>query len=743
MKVLKNTIIITFVATIFIIAACSSDKSKYVIPQQYQLTEQLKQGFSTDSLSSIASALRADNSVHFNELYADAIMAWCMCYQRNDDSTYYYASKAISEIGVLPDTTFAHKRLMSDMELISGFSLIVAQPESATEHINNSIRYSNQIGAVRSIVKAYLYLSEINKNRGDFMASLQYLNTIQEICDTLPTLYSNTSWILEVLSDIAGLGTEIGDERLVTISIQTASFYYDNASVNSRIYYLYHRVRSHFYADQYSLAIFNAQRLENMIESNGNYDMLSWTYVMHGLALSRVNELEEAELYRDKADSVIRKYKLQPIKEKRMLDGEIAAMQGKSDEAYHILFDSIQTDHRRFDYKSLLESRKRYYQSINDYKTIYKLQKRQNWYLDSLQANVIFNNVNTRMTSEHNNANKMREELAACSVNTKQMRTNRTYERIAIMAVVLLSILIIFIHTYRDKLKYQEKVEKEKDKLREELSSMIIDVKSTEDMLKLASKRLQESISYAEHIQRSILPKPETLEMCNITGSFIFFSPLDIVSGDFYWFNQIGDHLIVCCADCTGHGIPGAFMSMIASTIISDICKRSPEDISPAAILEQLDADLVVELGRNQSADGASKDGCDISILSLNTKTKEAVVASARRPVIIIKDQEMIEVKGVKRSIGDTELSISHKPFVDTTFQLHENDTIYMFSDGYTDQFGGHDNSRLNLTNTKRFLRAIHNDDMDEQGLTMQEFFTQWKGDYPQTDDVLFIGIMI
>jgi len=743
MKVLKNTLCFALTSILILIVACNSEKSKYTIPSQYYLTGQLRDGFSIDSLDSIAHALRNDKSSAINDLYADALMTWCSCYRGSDDSTLFYAIRTIEKSAILPDTCYAYKLLQSDMELLAGYSEIVNAPDSSLMHLAQSIKYSNDIGAIKSLIKAELYISEINKNRGNFSESLQHLNSIQEICDTLPDIYTDTSWILEVLTDMAALGTEMGDERLVTISIQNASFYYDKASERSRIYYLYHRIRSHFYAEQYTLAIFNAQRLEKMMENSTDYITLSWVYIMHGLSLSRISEYTEASYYRNIVDSIINKYGLNAIKEKQMLDGEIAVAEGRLEEAHHILFDLIKIDHRRFDYCSLLESRKYYYKSINDYKTIYELQKRQNWYIDSLQTNVIFNSVNQRMANARNSSIIMRDELVQCSDRTEQLKTDRMHERLAIIAIVLLSIMIILLHTYRDRLKYKERVEQEKNKLRDELSGMIDDVKNTEDMLKQTSKRLSESINYAEHIQRSILPKPEALDMCNITGSFIFFSPLDIVSGDFYWFNQIGDHLIVCCADCTGHGIPGAFMSMIASTIISDICKQSAEDIAPSEILERLDSDLIAELGHNQSADGAAKDGCDISVLSLNTKTKVATISSARRPVIVIKDQEMVEIKGVRRSIGETDSEIKRKTFEDTTIQLHSNDTIYMFSDGYTDQFGGQNNSRLNINNTKRFLRAIHNDDMDEQGLTMQEFFTQWKGDFPQTDDVLFMGIMI
>lgn len=130
-------------------------------------------------------------------------------------------------------------------------------------------------------------------------------------------------------------------------------------------------------------------------------------------------------------------------------------------------------------------------------------------------------------------------------------------------------------------------------------------------------------------------------------------------------------------------------------------------------------------------------------MVSINLDTLEVIASAARRPVYLTKDQDVIQINGAKRSIGDVEPLIRKRAFVNETYQLHRGDTIYMYSDGYSDQFGGPEGDKMKNSKVKRFLRAIHDDDIDEQSLTIQELFTQWKGDYPQTDDVLFIGIKL
>lgn len=261
------------------------------------------------------------------------------------------------------------------------------------------------------------------------------------------------------------------------------------------------------------------------------------------------------------------------------------------------------------------------------------------------------------------------------------------------------------------------------------------------EKLNQTAGRIEDSIRYAEKIQHAMLPPPEDLNLCHIDGSFIFFNPLDIVSGDFYWFRQNGNKLLVCCADCTGHGVPGAFMSMIASTMIGEIFDKIP-DCTPALMLEELDRRIIKTVGHNSALNGMH-DGLDASVALIDTDTKLTMVASARRPVFIMRDETMIEITGTRRSIGETEPEFRQRQFENETYQLHADDSIYMYTDGYSDQFGGMNSEKLKKGRIKKLIRSMHNDDIDAQGLTIQELFVQWKGDMPQTDDVLFMGIRL
>lgn len=735
-----------------LLASCSCEQKEreIIVPSECSYIDSLRYGYPCDKAMQIADSLRQKaDSVNMYDLFASSIEAYAYCYQGEEELSETACTKVIDGFTYLSkdSTDYFFKEAMG-FRVLRAYCNIIRNSDKAIEDLETCFDYYQNYKNINLLVKVDLYLSEIYKNRKDFVKSLYYLDNIEFICDSINALTAEPTWVLYLLSDVMNVSTELGDFKMANHAMVTASAFYDEAIDDSKAYYLLQRAKCHFYQQEYMLAEYAAGRLQDMsknveYEIMQNREHLLWGYVLKGLALCRLDEIDEAIEMKQKADSIVQKFGYTAVKEKILLDGEIAIALGDYERAHFLLFDSTSTDARIFETRGLLESQKKYYKALNDYKAIYNIQEVQNKYLDSLQANVLYINENHKMALSRFSVNSLRNELEKYGTRVSELNHDRFAERLGIIFVIILAISTIILHLKNSRVHYEQKVEEEKNKLRNELADKIEEIRSKELMIKATSKRLSESINYAEHIQRSILPQPGALDMYDISGSFIFFSPLDIVSGDFYWFTQKGDNLILCCADCTGHGIPGAFMSMIASTIISDIINRSDSDILPSAILEELDVAVIDELGHNQSEDGAAKDGCDISIASINVKTKKVAIASAKRPVIVIKDQDMIDIKGTKRSIGDTEPVIRARKFEDTIMQLHTGDTIYMFSDGYSDQFGGQENERLNIKNIKRFLRAIHDDDMDEQGLTMQEFFTQWKGDYPQTDDVLFMGVML
>ena len=252
------------------------------------------------------------------------------------------------------------------------------------------------------------------------------------------------------------------------------------------------------------------------------------------------------------------------------------------------------------------------------------------------------------------------------------------------------------------------------------------------DEIEKKNKDITDSIRYAKRIQDAILPDLESFRKI-VPESFIFFQPRDIVSGDFYWFKKYGDILILVCADATGHGVPGAFMSMIGSTLLKDIVSRKGID-SPAFSLAILDEEIKMLLKQNDGEHHQTQDGVDVVIAEINLKTFFVRIASTKRPVIISKSKELVILK---------KDSADAQQYETLDIQLSKGDILYLFTDGYPDQFGGDEGKKLKISNIKSLLNDIQSLPISKQEMIIENYFNKWKGGNEQIDDVLFIGLKL
>lgn len=260
------------------------------------------------------------------------------------------------------------------------------------------------------------------------------------------------------------------------------------------------------------------------------------------------------------------------------------------------------------------------------------------------------------------------------------------------------------------------------------------------------NREITDSISYAQRIQNALLPDLKPFDnKYGLSGIFTIFHPHDIVSGDFYWAKEHEGRLMIACADCTGHGVPGAFMSMIGTTILNELCAPGIK-AEPSQMLTKLDKQIINALS-NKNEDNV-KDGMDIALISYNPNNLTMEYALARRPIYVVKNGELIEIKGTKRSIGDRDEKSSELPFEGGSMQMQRGDVIYLFSDGIADQFGSADDDhphgkRLKSIGLRRLLQTVCSMPADQQRDAIERAFEDWKGNCPQTDDVSLIGVII
>lgn len=287
---------------------------------------------------------------------------------------------------------------------------------------------------------------------------------------------------------------------------------------------------------------------------------------------------------------------------------------------------------------------------------------------------------------------------------------------------------------------FNKTVEQESEKkkiLEEQKSELEEQVKIRTSELEQKNRDILDNLHYARRIQSAILPETSQIYQA-LKDSFVLYLPKDIVSGDFYTFSQREGKVIFSAADCTGHGVTGAFMSMIGSSQLNQIINERGIT-QPARILNQLNTGIVEALKQNPDE---INDGMDIALCSIDLVEKKLQYAGANRPLWIIRDGEWKEIKADKMAIGGFRLK-AEMTFSNHEIHLHKGDLIYFFSDGYADQFGGEDGRKMLSKRFRDKLMSMQNISMREQEKELLTYFNNWKGHYDQVDDVLVIGIRI
>jgi len=300
---------------------------------------------------------------------------------------------------------------------------------------------------------------------------------------------------------------------------------------------------------------------------------------------------------------------------------------------------------------------------------------------------------------------------------------------LALMAVVLFIIVRLRERAHR----------KQREYLENELQKRTAEVYAQKEELAQKNLDITESIKYARRIQSSVLPDTARLGKV-FRDAFVFFQPRDIVSGDFYWFDWIDkDRFVVVCSDSTGHGVPGAFMSMIGTALLQDIITVK-KITRPSQVLHELDRQIFSTLNQNQELE-ASNDGMDIVVCEFNLSTRQLVFSSAMRPVILVIDGEQHYVRGNRSSVGGE--SATEKFYDDQEYNLREGDMVYLFTDGYCDQFGGQGGKKMKVSRLRTLIDEISSLTLEEQRKQVKDFFFEWMGTGDQVDDVLFMGLKV
>lgn len=290
-------------------------------------------------------------------------------------------------------------------------------------------------------------------------------------------------------------------------------------------------------------------------------------------------------------------------------------------------------------------------------------------------------------------------------------------------------------------LKQMAEMNKLKDEINIELERQVKErtheINLQKEELAAKNKDITDSINYSKRIQQAILPREEEVTKL-LRDSFVLFKPKDIISGDFYWVNHKGNLVFYTVADCTGHGVPGALMSMVGTSLFNQVVLERGIT-SPELILNEV-REGIINAFKQKGEKVEQKDGMDAALCAWDTQSNKLLVSCANNPVWIVSNMKLTEIRPDKQAIG---YAHELKPFTKHELQLMEGDTIYLFSDGYEDQFGGPKEKKFMISNLRKLLLSVQDKTMQEQKSILNNTIEEWRGQVEQTDDICVIGMRI
>jgi serine phosphatase RsbU (regulator of sigma subunit) len=296
------------------------------------------------------------------------------------------------------------------------------------------------------------------------------------------------------------------------------------------------------------------------------------------------------------------------------------------------------------------------------------------------------------------------------------------------VAVVILIVLLIITSQSKNLIRTRKLLkEKEEALLKNEIQRQ---------ELNLINKSITDSLNYAQRIQSALLPS-EGYFRSHFRESFILYMPKDIIGGDFYWIGERNDKIFIVAADCTGHGVPGALMSMIGHDLLERIINVDDPDQRPSKVLGIMSKGLEKTFNREKNVGSKIMDGMDIGLCVVDKKARKIEFSGALFSLYIIRDNRLIDLKGDRYTLGTLPPG---KDYTNNEIDLKKDDMMYLFSDGYPDQFGGPENRKFMYRRFRYLLNTIHHFPVEEQKLILEENIKIWMGDNSQVDDILVMG---
>ena len=573
-------------------------------------------------------------------------------------------------------------------DAIGTFYHDMGDAERAVEIHNKAIDLFKSLppGNEAGLGNAYLNIARIFTSTGDYQRALEYdflaLKLFKEksYSEGLPKLYNNI-----------GLTYSLQNNFDSAIYYNNKSLWLNLAAKDSvnigRLYaqlgYLYHKKKMEKQADEF------LRKSIGILQRNRNGFQLISAYAAVGDVRRENGQIDEAiDAYRKSLQYALELHVVPDLKENYGELYKLFEKKGDTEQAYH------------------------YYKMYVRYK-------------DDVMSEENLNSIRLTEARFENKTKQKEIERLQLETKNKELETDkRRWIRNAFILMLLLAVasVVILNKQNQERRKTNFILEKKNQRISEQ------------------NKDITDSINYAQRIQQALLPSPETLHSL-VPDYLVFFQPRDVVSGDFYWASAQSGYSIFAAVDCTGHGVPGAFMSMIGNSLLNQLVNEQGM-VHPDEILFRLREEVIKAL-KQTGADGESRDGMDISIISIKQNESDCYLeyAGANNPLIHIRQGKLLEIKGDKQPIGI--YAGAPQPFRMHKLELQKGDSIYLYTDGFADQFGGFQNKKYKYAQLKELLITIAELPMAAQKEKLKVNFEAWKGDNEQVDDVLVMGFKI
>lgn len=562
--------------------------------------------------------------------------------------------------------------------------------------------------------------SYINRALGNYTEALPYINKAFSMADSLnnaglaATAYGEKGLLLMNIGEYDKakecLLKEISIRKIKNASDSSIFGVYNNIAI------IYAQSGQLPKAEEYfRLALQTAEKLNHSHGMGNGYNNLGVIKIMQGDLDSVMYYLKKGRDTRFKANDIpnlsgsYNNYALFYLEAKKY---PLAVKY--ADTAYQL----AEKVHSQNAMVEVLDTYYNLYERIGDYKKALEFYRKRKEILEQTQNKKIDKKMSEYQASI--DLQKKQEELNESRNQLLLKEEKESNQRIKINLMILMVVILaagIFMVVNRNK----------------KISTANKVISEQKQVIEEKHKDITDSINYAQKIQTALIISEKTLSS-RVDNVFVMFKPRDIVSGDFYWYAEKNGYKLLAVADCTGHGVPGAFMSMIGITMLNQIVNEKGI-ISPAEILNKLRDGVIASL--NQTSEEAGKrDGMDVSLIAWNAN--ELIYAGANNPCVIISNSEIIELKPDKQPVG---LYEKQQPFTEQKVELKTVESIYLFTDGIVDQFGGPDSKKVKIRLFKEWLKEIASYDSGRQKTELERKLNNWKQNVSQTDDILVIGI--